>query len=264
MTSTRTPRRVMALGAACALAVAMAATHAGAIVYGEPDGNAHPNVGSLVLPTGGQPFQVCTGTLIAPKVFLTAAHCLFGREAVPFAVTFDSTLSSSSPLSTGHGVVDPRYTDYQGQGGRSEPHDIAVFLLDEAPAGITPATVAGPGYLDARKAQLRASRFVAVGYGSIRTTRTGGEGGILDNAQRRVASSSFLSLENAWLNLSMNQARGNGGTCFGDSGGPHFLDGVVVAITAIGDTQCKALDATYRIDTPAAQSFLAPYLHPSS
>ena len=69
-----------------------------------------------------------------------------------------------------------------------------------------------------------------------------------------------MSLENAWLNLSMNQARGNGGTCYGDSGGPHFLGNLLVAITAVGDTQCKATDSAYRIDTPTAHNFLAPHL----
>lgn len=251
--------RLTTIFALCSVVVGTS-MQAGAIVYGQTDGNAHSNVGSLVVPTGGPPFQTCSGTLIAPKVFLTAAHCLYGFEAVPFAVTFDSTISSHSRLYTGRGVVDPLYTDYKGRGGRSEPHDIAVFLLDDAPAGITPSLLAGPGFLDSRKATLRSSTFVTVGYGSVRETRRGGASGILPNLERRSATSSFLSLENAWLTLSMNQALGNGGTCYGDSGGPHFLDGVLVSITALGDTQCKAIDATYRVDTAAAHEFLAPYL----
>ncbi|MFZ0534343.1 MAG: hypothetical protein WAM09_14295 [Anaerolineales bacterium] len=64
----------------------------------------------------------------------------------------------------------------------------------------------------------------------------------------------------------MNQATGNGGTCYGDSGGPHFIhiDGletnIVASITVTGDAQCKASDKTYRIDTESALSFLAEYL----
>ena len=58
----------------------------------------------------------------------------------------------------------------------------------------------------------------------------------------------------------MNLATGNGGTCYGDSGGPHFLDGVVVALTITGDAPCKALDKTYRLDTPWAQEFLAQFV----
>ena len=75
-----------------------------------------------------------------------------------------------------------------------------------------------------------------------------------------------LALTNAWITLSMNLATGNGGTCYGDSGGPHFihLDGVetniVAAITVIGDAQCKATDQDYRTDTMSARSFLAYYV----
>jgi hypothetical protein len=58
----------------------------------------------------------------------------------------------------------------------------------------------------------------------------------------------------------MNQATGDGGTCYGDSGGPHFLDGVVVSLTVTGDRWCKSTDKTYRLDSPVSQEFLAPYL----
>ena len=37
------------------------------------------------------------------------------------------------------------------------------------------------------------------------------------------ALQSALNLEKAWLLLSMNPSTGSGGTCYGDSGGPHFL-----------------------------------------
>ena len=259
-TTTRTVRKLAAAAAVCAAMTAIIVPGAGAIVYGQPDGDAHPNVGSLVFSIPDHTFQVCSGTLIAPKVFLTAAHCLYGFEGVPFTVTFDSTISASSRVYSGHGIIHPEFTAYQGRGGRSEPHDIAVFLLDEAPAGVTPAPIAGLGYLDANKKTLHSSRFVAVGYGAVRTTRTGAATNILPNAERRAATSGFLSLGNVWLNLSMNQARGNGGTCYGDSGGPHFLGNLLVAITALGDTQCKALDSAYRIDTTTAKDFLAPYL----
>ena len=61
-------------------------------------------------------------------------------------------------------------------------------------------------------------------------------------------------------------ANDSGGTCYGDSGGPHFVhqDGVetdiVVAITITGDAQCKALDRDYRVDTANARDFLGQYV----
>ena len=48
-----------------------------AITFGQPDeDNDYPNVGAIMV--RGQDdtkYRICSGTLIAPKVFLTAAHC---------------------------------------------------------------------------------------------------------------------------------------------------------------------------------------------
>lgn len=47
------------------------------------------------------------------------------------------------------------------------------------------------------------------------------------------------------------------GICFGDSGGPLFHDGTVVAIdTWTFSPRCDARNLSYRVDAPTAQSFL--------
>lgn len=75
---------------------------------------------------------------------------------------------------------------------------------------------------------------------------------------------SYLSLRKQWILFSMNPATGDGGTCYGDSGGPHFLGGVnsnlEVALTVTGDAVFKATHLDYRIDTPAAGSLLKDYV----
>jgi hypothetical protein len=62
----------------------------------------------------------------------------------------------------------------------------------------------------------------------------------------------------------MNPSTGSGGTCYGDSGGPHFLGGVastlIVSITITGDAMCQATDKTCRLDTEAAREFLADFV----
>lgn len=113
---------------------------------------------------------------------------------------------------------------------------------------------------------LLSTRFTAVGYGTVRETRKGAFDSILDNTERRFAVQKPLSLTTAWFTLSMNEATGNGGTCYGDSGGPHFLGAgetetnVVVSITVTGDTVCKATDTTYRVETASARDFLGNFV----
>lgn len=245
-----------------------------AITYGQPDGNDHPFVGSMVLHVPGEGyFQWCSGTLIAEDVFLTASHCTAGVDeflaTIPGAemlVTFDPTISESSQYFTGDLITNPNF-GFRGPGGQSDPGDVGVILLHESP-GIEPASLPTEGLLDELKANhtLRDTRFTAVGYGTIRVTNTTGFQGILDNVDRNRVEQGFLSLTKAWLTLSMNLATGSGGTCYGDSGGPHFihLDGhetdIVVAVTVTGDIPCKATDRTYRTDTAAARAFLSNYV----
>ena len=75
-------RLVIGLAALAALALAAPAQ---AITNGTADGNAHPNVGGLVAAKAYSDgtWIYCSGTLIAPTVFLTAAHCAEGGDARP-------------------------------------------------------------------------------------------------------------------------------------------------------------------------------------
>jgi len=244
-----------------------------AITFGEFDGNTHPNVGSIVLFFPGQdPIQFCSGTLIAPQVFLTASHCVgyiyYLAEINPEVqsmVTFDPTISASGTYYTGQFIINP---NYRVKYGMADPGDIAVVLLDQAPEGIIPAKLPTAGLLDQLKEEhiLKDTLFTAVGYGDVRDTIRTGMAAIHDNLDRNHVNQSFLSLTDAWLLLSMNPSTGDGGTAGGDSGGPHFihLNGVetdiVVSITITGDIPCKALDKTYRLDSESARNFLGQFI----
>ncbi len=74
------------------------------------------------------------------------------------------------------------------------------------------------------------------------------------------------SINPAWLRISQNQATGNGGACYGDSGGPNFLGtgtketNIVAATTITGDSLCKSTNVTYRLDSDSARSFLSGFV----
>jgi len=248
------------------LVTLLLAAPAQAITYGQPDGTQHPNVGEVASSEG-----LCSGTLIASTVFLTAAHC--GVDGQPVQVTFD-TIATNFPLPdapaciispscyTGTFYADPEFADRQ-----NDPHDIAVVVLDTAP-GITPAQLPGAGQFDTLKKEQKDQQFTAVGYGVTERVHTPGEGApeFPDNSTRMFAVSTLNTVNPAWLRLSMNPAHDDGGGCYGDSGGPNFLwvDGqetqIIAGTTITGDAVCRATNVIYRLDTPSARSFLAQYV----
>jgi hypothetical protein len=91
------------------------------------------------------------------------------------------------------GVTHPDF-GFSGPGGASDPHDLAVVLLDVAP-GIAPAQLPTEGLLDelAHNA-LPSATFTAVGYGTVREEKTGGPHGVLPiDGVRRFALQTFRS-----------------------------------------------------------------------
>ena len=260
-------RLLVVAGAVFALLLAPSSAHA--ISYGEPDDGGHPNVGSFVVEytdpdTGIMSLrQLCTGTLIADDVVLSASHCFSGLPSSLGEIWFtldevidadqDGVVDPSVDLLSGTPVTHPLY----GTTGQSNTYDIAVFLLDAPVTGVEPAALPTPGLLDS---VTRSTTFTAVGYGTVRTSRRQGPQGFSVGWRREKADQHLLSLTRAWVTFSMNQATDNGGTCFGDSGGPHFLGDVVVAVTVTGDSMCKATDKAYRVDTPWALDFLSQFL----
>jgi hypothetical protein len=277
-------KRILLVLATMAAAVLLASGMASAITYGQPDGNRHPYVGTLVgayeaFPERGE-FGYCTGTLIAPDVVVTAAHCTaeqqpedeeFGFEfrGVTFDNVYDPGTSVVYPGTLHTHPGWPGTSSVSGVG--PDFHDIGVVVLDEEVAGIQPASLPSAGLLDqlANDGELKDQRFTVVGYGTTERTHEPGSGTpVFDGfGTRRYAVSSFSALNKTVLRLAQNPSTGDGGTCFGDSGGPHFLGAgaketdVTVSIGAPkGDLRCRAMNQTYRLDTPSARAFLGQYV----
>ncbi|MEO5749026.1 MAG: trypsin-like serine protease [Ornithinibacter sp.] len=225
-----------------------------AITNGALDGNGHPSVGGLVSSTqySDGTWLYCSGTLISTTVFLTAAHC--GTDGEQVGVTFDSDYQNGDKVYYGTFHADPLYP-----GNSSNSHDIAVVVFEEAINGITPAQLPEADSLSDLSTR---ERFTSVGYGAYAVTNEPGGHRYLYDDRRMVATGELNAINKTWLRISMNANRGNGGTCYGDSGGPNFVGttDIIAAITITGDAVCRSTNVVYRLDTESARAFLGHFV----
>jgi Trypsin len=236
------------------------------IVNGVPTGSSFGNVGALMFDFGEDGLDgndwFCSGSLVSPTVFLTAAHCLEFLPAdahlfVTFAPSAAEGVATAIEATAFH--FDPQFGHDE-----SDPHDIGVVLLPaKRTKGITPLQLPTAGVLDrlAQKNGLKDQKFFNVGYGG--TIPTTGQPIFTFDGVRKLSTSTFMALEKNWLWLSMNAATGDGGDCFGDSGGPKLLaanPNVVLALVVTGDAVCRATTKDYRVDSPSARAFLGSFV----
>lgn len=238
------------------------------ITHGQLDGNAHPAVVLIIMDVGGQPAFRCSGTLIAPKVVLTAGHCagepgefsgirIFAEADVqhdptyPFAGgpnTFEALEWHAHPLFKGSSFF---------------LHDVGVVILKDAVT--LPAAQYGRlptvNQLDALRPR-NSTRFTAVGYGLQRINPVHIE------AQRiRMFAEPHLIQINTRLtgdfSLLLSNNASTGGTCFGDSGGPNYLgsSNLIAAVTSYGrNGNCAGTGGVFRMDRQNVLDFVTPYL----
>lgn len=217
-------------------AALVAASGAAAVTGSTPDGAAHPYVGALVVDGS----VVCSGVLVAPTVFATAAHCTAGLPgSASVQVTFDTVIDKAAwTLQSGSAHTDPGY--------KGTANDLAVVVLDAA-APVAPATLPAAGSVDGLTGSV-----TSVGYGY----HVASDGSFAYDGVRRVADSPVLDVRKATLRISTKAA----GPCFGDSGGPQLRGDVVVSVTSTGAKDCTGKAEGTRLDTAAARSFLAGFL----
>jgi hypothetical protein len=257
-----------------------------AITNGQLDGDAHPNVGvgvflQSIFPPTPAPMVCGSGTLIHPRVFLTAGHATNLLQTLLAGGGFSL---SDMRLSFGSNALDPAswrtvsnvltHPDYatkaQTENGRGTIPlpDVGVVVLRDPVGDIVPAALPPLGFLDGLQASgmLRTgsqqAKFTVVGYG-VGLGDPVGHVPFPPDGLRRVTQSEFLNLHDRWLVLSQNPAQGNGGGGDCDSGGPLiWVDPstgttTLVATTSRGDQVNRALSVNYRVDTSEALSFLS-------
>jgi hypothetical protein len=243
------------------LAVALASVGVlHAITNGMPDGNRHPYVGALVFPDTG---MLCSGSLIAPDVVLTAGHCTAGATQ---ALWYTGTLDFSSwPPAGGVSSTDVQtHPDFGGswQGMLGwEAVDVGIVVL-AAPQAQDPASLPAVGLVDSLPMKTPVE---VVGYGVQYKAHATGKPAWWLNGERYYAPSQIVASENlnseVWLKLTASPGQGKGGICFGDSGGPDLLGNTILATNSfVTNGNCTGVTYGTRVDRDVVLEWVNQFL----
>ena len=258
------------LAVAGAVAALLVSAPAGAVIGGTSDtANHYANVGALQLHIGSDWFDFCSGTLIRPNVVITAAHCTDflvdvgadGLGPADLRVSFDPA-GNGLFATVDHIVVNPLWFTAGPCIGNSKnaclapPHeDIALVFLSAPVAEITPAPVAGAGYLDGL--DLKQTTLTVVGYGTdafITGSAFAPKAVTVFDGVRSYRDVSAIPAQDAFPDRFVKITAG---VCFGDSGGALFHGSTLVALnTWTFSARCSGPNLEYRVDSAPAQAFL--------
>ncbi len=241
-----------------------------AISWGEPDGEAHPYVGMLVTDIDGVPTWRCSGTLIAPTVFLTAGHCTYGTNGA--RVWFDTDLSDNTeyPYGGETSVEGVPYTHpgYNGSLVFPNPSDLGIVVLNEPVEDVGFGALPSIGMaedLNVAPGSEVMVNIVGYGYQAVKPEK-------IDEKVRYQATPMLVEVNGVWwgdwnIHVSSNpgEGGGTGGGCLGDSGGPALASTDSNVILGVGSSMkshyCRGIEWYYRVDTDYAREFIDQFLH---
>lgn len=213
------------------------------IMGGQDDPN-HPAIVAVGTMQGGG-FGLCTGTLIAPNLVLTARHCVAETQEQVSCTssTFGATFATSAFYITPEWALDtggmPANLFQANRVIVSDDNDVCgndVALIQLNGAGI-PANLATPVVPRVDENVFAGEQYTAIGFGAIDDQGTG-------SGRRRILENLFINCVGNCPAYYLDNAmewQGDHGVCQGDSGGPALdTQNRVIGVVSRGGLGCSS------------------------
>ena len=244
-----------------------------AVTDGTLDGNGHPYVGLMVADdAAGNPLWRCSGTLIAPTIFLTAGHCT-EAPAARATIWFEADVQSQQ---VALGYPSGGATSHDGTTVTHPQFNPNAFYLFDLGVVVLDTPVSMPVYgalpqlnqLDAFKTKRgqQDTTFTAVGYGLQMSFPDAASWKEHNVKVRMVAHPRLIQINvpgyGGDFSILLSNNTNTGGTCFGDSGGPNFIgtSNVIGGVTSFGKNgNCAGTGGVYRVDRADDLVWLATF-----
>lgn len=185
--------------------------------------------------------SLCTASLIAPNLLLTARHCVSegaGENVVCGRTQFQPPVTGENTAATNDTAPSNKSTFYRGaevrvpsDGSDLCGYDIALIILSTP----VPASKAAPLVPRIDQPVVRGEEYTAIGYG----VNEGGERNP-GRMQRGDLAVRCLGSQCAEFGLTASEFMGETGVCSGDSGGPAIdTEGKVIGVVSRGSDPCE-------------------------
>ena len=200
------------------------------IVGGEPASEEELHATVALFDSAG-PF--CTGTLIAPTVIATAAHCLFSASGQQLSVSDFTVVAGAFEPSVGDGeehdvslaVPHASFAGGGGPGALGNDYDVAVVVLDQTVSAQSPIEIVNTALFDSSVGL--GDDIIITGYG------------FRDESAADATQYGVLYRAETPFNTRTEHEFSTGGpgdpdSCGGDSGGPGYvaIDGTLYLVGA--------------------------------